>query len=71
VQDIARDPAAMRIVGTLWQLFNAIGLTAVAEGIEDEAQAAMLIELGCPLGQGSLFARPAPPASLALLPVTV
>jgi EAL domain-containing protein (putative c-di-GMP-specific phosphodiesterase class I) len=71
VQDIARDPAVMRIVGTLWQLFNAIGLTAVAEGIEDEAQAAMLIELGCPVGQGFLFGRPAPLASVVLNPVGV
>jgi EAL domain-containing protein (putative c-di-GMP-specific phosphodiesterase class I) len=60
VQDIARDPAAARIVGTLWQLFGAIGLTAVAEGVEDPAQAAMLIELGCPVGQGYLYGRPAP-----------
>jgi EAL domain-containing protein (putative c-di-GMP-specific phosphodiesterase class I) len=60
VQDIARDPSAARIVGTLWQLFGAIGLTAVAEGIEDPAQAAMLIELGCPVGQGFLLGRPAP-----------
>jgi diguanylate cyclase (GGDEF)-like protein len=58
VQDIARDPAAARIVGTLWQLFGAIGLTAVAEGIEDSAQAEMLIALGCPVGQGFLYGRP-------------
>jgi diguanylate cyclase (GGDEF)-like protein len=58
VQDIARDPSAARIVGTLWQLFGAIGLTAVAEGIEDDAQAEMLIELGCPVGQGFLYGRP-------------
>ena len=69
IQDIARDPAAMRIVGTLWQLFGAIGLTAVAEGIEDKEQAAMLIQLGCPLGQGFLFGRPAPLASLVPGPV--
>ena len=71
VQDIARDPAAMRIVATLWQLFDAIGLTAVAEGVEDEAQAAMLIELGCPFGQGFLLGPPAPLASLLPAPVTV
>jgi diguanylate cyclase (GGDEF)-like protein len=64
VEDIARDPAAVRVVGTLWQLFGAIGLTAVAEGIEDPAQAAMLIELGCPVGQGFLYGRPGPLDSL-------
>ena len=66
VQDLARDPAAVRVVGTLWQLFGAIGLTAVAEGIEDPAQAAMLIELGCPVGQGFLYGRP---GALSALPV--
>ncbi|MGX6608415.1 putative bifunctional diguanylate cyclase/phosphodiesterase [Micromonosporaceae bacterium Da 78-11] len=71
VQDIASDPAAMRIVATLWQLFTAIGLTTIAEGIEDQAQAAMLIELGCPLGQGYLLGRPAPLASIVLDPVGV
>ena len=69
VQDIARDPAAVRIVGTLWQLFGAIGLTAVAEGIEDPAQAAMLLELGCPIGQGFLYGHPAPLGSLTSLVV--
>jgi diguanylate cyclase (GGDEF)-like protein len=68
VQDIARDPAAARIVGTLWQLFGAIGLTAVAEGIEDEAQAEMLIELGCPVGQGYLFGRPGELSAIEMQP---
>jgi EAL domain-containing protein (putative c-di-GMP-specific phosphodiesterase class I) len=30
----------------------------VAEGNQDPAQAEMLIELGCPVGQGFLFGRP-------------
>jgi diguanylate cyclase (GGDEF)-like protein len=46
--------------------FHAIGLTAVAEGVEDPVQAEMLIELGCPLGQGFLFGQPGPLAGLAL-----
>jgi EAL domain-containing protein (putative c-di-GMP-specific phosphodiesterase class I) len=66
VQDIARDPAAARIVGTLWQLFAAIGLTAVAEGIEDPAQVEMLTELGCPMGQGFLFGRPGPLSAVVM-----
>jgi diguanylate cyclase (GGDEF)-like protein len=68
VQDIARDPAAARIVGTLWQLFGAIGLTAVAEGIEDAAQAEMLIELGCPVGQGFLLGRPGELGAIEMQP---
>jgi EAL domain-containing protein (putative c-di-GMP-specific phosphodiesterase class I) len=58
IQDIANDPGAVRMVATLWQLFAALGLVAVAEGIENDAQAAMLMEVGCPYGQGYLFSRP-------------
>ncbi|XVU22935.1 putative bifunctional diguanylate cyclase/phosphodiesterase [Actinoplanes sp. CA-054009] len=70
VQDIARDPAAVHILGTLWQLFGALGLTAVAEGIEDPAQAAMLAELGCQVGQGFLYGRPGPLGAITTEPVT-
>ena len=34
-------------------------MDVVAEGIEQEAQAAKLIEFGCAGGQGYLFGRPA------------
>jgi predicted signal transduction protein with EAL and GGDEF domain len=34
-----------------------LGLETVAEGIENEAQAETLLELGCVAGQGFLFAR--------------
>ncbi|MCY1138004.1 bifunctional diguanylate cyclase/phosphodiesterase [Actinoplanes sp. Pm04-4] len=70
VQDIARDPAAVHILGTLWQLFGAIGLTAVAEGIEDQAQAAMLMDLGCRVGQGFLYGRPGPLSAITTEPAT-
>ena len=35
-----------------------LGLDVVAEGVEDEAQAAALRAMGCPLAQGYLFAPP-------------
>ncbi len=41
-------------------LAHALGAVVVAEGIEREGQVAELEELGCELGQGYLFARPAP-----------
>ena len=40
------------------RLADGLGLQALAEGIETEAQRAFLIEQGCPLGQGYLFSRP-------------
>lgn len=37
---------------------RALGLGTIAEGIETPAQARLVAELGCDLGQGYLFARP-------------
>jgi diguanylate cyclase (GGDEF)-like protein/PAS domain S-box-containing protein len=39
-------------------LGETLGIGTVAEGIEDELQAAALLALGCTSGQGYLFARP-------------
>lgn len=46
------------IVSAIIDLGRALGLTVVAEGVETEAQSAMLREMGCPIGQGYLFGRP-------------
>ncbi|MBX3637155.1 MAG: bifunctional diguanylate cyclase/phosphodiesterase, partial [Rubrivivax sp.] len=43
--------ATIRVARTL-------GMTTVAEGIETEGQAALMMELSCDRGQGFLFARP-------------
>jgi diguanylate cyclase (GGDEF)-like protein len=45
-------------------LGRTLGLTIVAEGIEKPGQLDRLRLLGCELGQGYLFARPADPASV-------
>jgi PAS domain S-box-containing protein len=52
------------IVSSIISLGAELGLDVVAEGIETPQQAARLIELGCVLGQGFLYARPAPAADL-------
>jgi diguanylate cyclase (GGDEF)-like protein/PAS domain S-box-containing protein len=43
---------------------RALEMEVVAEGIETSEQVADLRELGCPLGQGFLFARPLPPEEI-------
>ena len=43
---------------------RSFGMGTVAEGIETVEQVAALRKLKCPLGQGYLFARPAPPEEL-------
>ena len=46
-------------------LGRTLGLTLIAEGIEEPRQLARLRELGCELGQGFLFARPQDAAATA------
>jgi EAL domain-containing protein (putative c-di-GMP-specific phosphodiesterase class I) len=41
-------------------LGQALGIPVVAEGVETEEQAAALVDMGCPLAQGWLFADLAP-----------
>jgi diguanylate cyclase (GGDEF)-like protein len=46
--------------GAILALGRRLGLSVVAEGVEDEGQLARLRGMGCELGQGYYFARPAP-----------
>lgn len=45
-------------------LMDSLGLSGVAEGIEEESQAQRLAELGWQYGQGYLFGRPGPLSAL-------
>jgi diguanylate cyclase len=78
VQGVDHDAKDAAIAANLVSLAHALGLVAVAEGIESEGQLASLRGLDCDLAQGYLFARPAPAEqitqlladSAASLPVT-
>jgi EAL domain-containing protein (putative c-di-GMP-specific phosphodiesterase class I) len=48
------------VAAAIARMAQALGLDAVAEGIETKAQAERLWELGYRLGQGFNFARPLP-----------
>jgi diguanylate cyclase (GGDEF)-like protein/PAS domain S-box-containing protein len=52
------------IVRSTIDLAHNLGLSVVAEGVEDESVLQMLIEYGCDAAQGYHFARPGPPAAL-------
>jgi len=47
-----------KIVAAIVGLGQSLGLVTVAEGVETEEQAEMLLCLGCEMGQGWLFGRP-------------
>ncbi|WP_240670268.1 EAL domain-containing protein [Actinoplanes solisilvae] len=66
-------PGPDAIAGAVLQLARAMGIKAVAEGVETPEQAAKLSSLGYEHAQGFHFARPMPAAELekALHMVTV
>lgn len=55
---MAHSQESRKIVASTIQLARSLGLTSVAEGIEDAATAAVLRDLGCNLAQGYHFGRP-------------
>src|SRR5256886_9040638 len=61
VASAGRNPEAKAIVHTMIELARTLGLTTVAEGVEDTDQLRALDQEGCDLAQGYLFARPLPP----------
>ena len=54
-------------LGPAKSLARALGLSTVAEGIEDDEQRRAVLALGCDVGQGFLFARPMPVDDLTRL----
>ena len=50
----------LAIVRAIIDLAHAMGISAVAEGVETKDQAAELNMLGCPVGQGFYCSQPLP-----------
>lgn len=67
VGDVVFDATSRLVVETLARLGHGLGKEVVAEGVETTAQRQALLELGCRLGQGWLFARPMAAADAAEL----
>jgi len=60
VDKLVGEEADEAFVDAILRLGDSLGLAAVGEGIEHPAQAERLRQMGCRLGQGYLFGRPAP-----------
>ncbi|WP_286262708.1 EAL domain-containing protein [Thalassotalea atypica] len=66
LQHLATDPSDQIIVKSSIELAHNLGLTVVAEGIEDEATLQWLKSNGCELAQGYYISRPQPAHALEL-----
>ncbi len=62
VRDVLGQADDAAIVGSTVSLSKQLGLSVVAEGIENQATADFLLRLGCEQGQGYHFGKPMPAA---------
>jgi diguanylate cyclase (GGDEF)-like protein/PAS domain S-box-containing protein len=60
VRDLVTDSSDLAIVSAIIAIAQHLKIQVIAEGIEGYQQAEILRRLGCPVGQGFLFARPMP-----------
>ena len=60
VRDLSRDGEAQVLVETILAMARALQMRAIAEGVENLAEASMLSERGCAALQGYLVSRPLP-----------
>jgi EAL domain-containing protein (putative c-di-GMP-specific phosphodiesterase class I) len=61
VRDVDQHQMKQRLIRSVTQLCREHGTQVIGEGVETEAEAEVLADLGCELLQGYLIARPAPP----------
>ena len=67
VQDLSDDPTALAVTRAILTLAQSLGKHTVAEGIETQAQADLLRQLGCDEFQGFLFSKAVPATEFAAL----
>jgi EAL domain-containing protein (putative c-di-GMP-specific phosphodiesterase class I) len=61
VRDVDQNATKRKLVNSMATLCRDMGMRVVAEGVETVAERDVLVECGCDLMQGYLFARPAYP----------
>jgi diguanylate cyclase (GGDEF)-like protein len=67
VSDVTRDPDDLALTTAIIAMAHSLGITVVAEGIEEEPQLELLRQRNCDLGQGFLFGKPVAAAEFARL----
>jgi diguanylate cyclase (GGDEF)-like protein/PAS domain S-box-containing protein len=64
VSGLGLDSDSRAIASAIVEMAHALGLQVVAEGVEEEVQVEVLVEMGCDRAQGFLFSRPVPAPEL-------
>jgi diguanylate cyclase (GGDEF)-like protein len=64
VSKLTGDGPLLSIVAAVTRLADTLGVMVIAEGIETQTQRHLLLDAGCTLGQGFLFAHPQPISTL-------
>lgn len=65
VSSMTTERESRKIVAAVVGLGQSLGLKTIAEGIETREQADLLLRLGCEIGQGWHYGRPAPAEQLS------
>ena len=60
VRDVDKHQMKQRLIRSVTQLCREQGTRVIGEGVETEAEAQVLVDLGCDLLQGYLIAKPGP-----------
>ena len=66
IQDLEHSADARAVVDAVIKLAHALGLKVVAEGVENQRQQQVLVQMGCDELQGFLFAKPMSARALML-----
>ena len=67
MRDLESSSEDQAIVAAIMALAGSLGMAVVAEGVENEAQLALLRRHGCQYAQGYLFAKPLEAAAIPAL----
>ena len=65
VEELGEAKKSSTLASMILQMTSSLGVTSVAEGIENPAQLHVLRSLGCDIGQGYLLSRPLEASDLA------
>ncbi|MEO8904213.1 MAG: EAL domain-containing protein, partial [Polyangiaceae bacterium] len=68
VRDVHENPTKQKVIRSMVHLCHDVGKQIIAEGVERIAERDALVELGCDLLQGYLFAKPGRPFPLVAHP---